>query len=1076
MAKIDYKELFDGMNNAIEQTEANIKSLTASYTDFAKTVKAELTTISQNDNLTGKQIAKTDELIGSTKKLKTAKEELSAQDREVLRLKKQYETLQIKHAKLNSEENIALQKSKIAMQQRNKALKTEIQSSKVASDSIRGMELRLNALRKEYDSASASSRQKLLPELQKQTAEFKRVREESGRYQDSVGHYEKGNKILAKSFKGLSRVAGMLGFVGVLLTIANALKNVIGSVNAYEKEMSRVLAITRANKSEMRDLTKLTQDLGGSTKFTSTQVAEGVTELSKLGFTVIETKASMKAILDGAVAMDTEVSKLAEVAAIQIRAFQKSAYETTDVVDLMATSFTKSALDIDKFTESAKYVAPIANANKIPIQRMTADLAALADAGISGSQAGTALRRIYTDLAKEGGTIEEAFSSLATKGLTVSDAMDEVGRNAQTALLVLSQNQDKVKGLVSEFGNVTGATNDMANAMQGNVIGAMTELGSAWDKLMHKFLNGTEESSGWFAKISRYILSLSKDLVTSLSGEWESNIVENWSDSAESMHKSIIESMKKYNTDYGDEVDARIELREGEIEFLNADLMALENELKNKRDPFLYGARQKEIREEISLIERKINVQNNEIKKLDELYDANKKLGEQKIKDAEKAELELQQQLQRESDLKKEALKKEGAELDKIREQIRLSEIEREKQRRIIDAQNNIDDKNKLTLALYDIEKEYIDNSISLLQKRLDTEDLTNADRLNIAEEINSKIFDIEKMYHDKKIELAKKEIEEKNKQKELDSISSNLLASSQGATVTTKNAKFVDYLVGRDLFQTDDIQQFKGMLSEVQNILERQATMQRDIILQYDNDVKDLSKSMQEEAKKMANGERNRFNEMKKDYERKKQLRDKEIRDYERNVRKQMALNKLMQASEIALAIAHLYKNHAKMSVAGVVIASAQIAIMMAQFANFKNQAQKLEKGGMLEGNSHKNGGIPIFMKNGEQKYEAEGGEFVVNKKATAKTLNSIRAINDNKITDKEILGGLALYDRFNKNEILHPTINKSSQINIDNKKVVDSIEKQTKELRKEKRSIEINGNVVTLKTGSSTHRKIYK
>jgi TP901 family phage tail tape measure protein len=65
-------------------------------------------------------------------------------------------------------------------------------------------------------------------------------------------------------------------------------------------------------------------------------------------------------------------------------------------------------------------------------------LAALANVGIKGSQAGTSLRRIISELGASGKPTSEALKDLAAQGLNLADAKDEVGRSAQSALLKLT--------------------------------------------------------------------------------------------------------------------------------------------------------------------------------------------------------------------------------------------------------------------------------------------------------------------------------------------------------------------------------------------------------------------------------------------------------------------------------------------------------------------------------------------------------------------------------------------------------------------------------------------------------------
>jgi TP901 family phage tail tape measure protein len=74
--------------------------------------------------------------------------------------------------------------------------------------------------------------------------------------------------------------------------------------------------------------------------------------------------------------------------------------------------------------------------------------------------------------------------------------------------------------------------------------------------------------------------------------------------------------------------------------------------------------------------------------------------------------------------------------------------------------------------------------------------------------------------------------------------------------------------------------------------------------------------------------------------------------------------------------------------------IASAQYAVQMAAIGKQKFVPQKYEQGGYVDGASHAQGGIPISV-NGDIR-EMEGGEFIVNKRATAKHLSLLNAINN--------------------------------------------------------------------------------
>jgi outer membrane murein-binding lipoprotein Lpp len=249
--------------------------------------------------------------------------------------------------------------------------------------------------------------------------------------------------------------------------------------SGFEAKMSEVKAISGATADQFQKLRANAEQLGASTIFTAKDVAQLQVEFAKLGFTADEITKVTEATLYLAQASGTDLARAAEVAGATLRGFGLDATETNRVTDVMALSFSRSALDMEKFAESMKYVAPIANAAGVSLEETTALLGVLANAGISGSQAGTSLRRILTDLGSESGTTSEKIAKLAAKGISMENAMDDVGRSAQSALLVLQKNVDSIPNLTKQFDNASGSAKGMAEIMGDNLQGSMKAFQSA---------------------------------------------------------------------------------------------------------------------------------------------------------------------------------------------------------------------------------------------------------------------------------------------------------------------------------------------------------------------------------------------------------------------------------------------------------------------------------------------------------------------------------------------------------------------------------------------------------------------
>ena len=68
---------------------------------------------------------------------------------------------------------------------------------------------------------------------------------------------------------------------------------------------------------------------------------------------------------------------------------------------------------METFANSMKFVAPVAKSAGMSIEETSAMLAVLANAGIKGSQAGTSLRRIISEIGASGKPTAEALKDLA---------------------------------------------------------------------------------------------------------------------------------------------------------------------------------------------------------------------------------------------------------------------------------------------------------------------------------------------------------------------------------------------------------------------------------------------------------------------------------------------------------------------------------------------------------------------------------------------------------------------------------------------------------------------------------------
>jgi TP901 family phage tail tape measure protein len=314
---------------------------------------------------------------------------------------------------------------------------------------------------------------------------------------------------------------GVAAFVSVMRGAFNAAKD-------FEAQMSKVRAISGATNEQMVKLETSAKALGASTMFTATQVGQLQEEYARLGFTTKEILAATAATLDLAAATGETLAASAQVAGSTVRGFGLDASETTRVADVMALSFSKSALNLSDFAEGMKLVAPIARAANIPLETATALLGKLADSGLRGSIAGTALKNLLSkladgnsDLSKELGfsvknteDLYRAFQELAKGNIDLTKATELTDERSKAAFITLLNGIDSVETLKTALDGAAGSAKTMAETMQNNLAGSITKLSSAWEGFTNQMLGSqgalksvvdllTQSVQGWGIILSR---------------------------------------------------------------------------------------------------------------------------------------------------------------------------------------------------------------------------------------------------------------------------------------------------------------------------------------------------------------------------------------------------------------------------------------------------------------------------------------------------------------------------------------------------------------------------------------------
>jgi hypothetical protein len=397
------------------------------------------------------------------------------------------------------------------------AVAKEIREQEQLTNVYKRESKQLNDLRNSYKNLAAQNKantkeaKAMLVQITKLDTKLKGIDKTVGQSQRNVGNY-------TSAFGKLGGAIGSIGARFIALTsiiygLGRVITSSVGIFSDFEQENANLAAVLGKSRSEITKLTDDAKRLGASTKFTASEVTRMQVAFSKLGFNEDEIIAATEATLALAAATGTELAEAAEVSAATLNGFGLEADETQRVVDVMAKSFSTSALDMEKFKVAMRAVGPVAKTAGFSIERTTAMIGVLADNGVRAETAGTGLRNVFLELSKRGITFEQAMSKIANSSDKAATSMELFGKENAVVGVVLSENNEKLVDMEKGLQNAGGAAQEMADTQLDTLQGSVTKLSSAWEG----FILSLEDGNGVISKVLKNVVDFMTYSLTQLS-------------------------------------------------------------------------------------------------------------------------------------------------------------------------------------------------------------------------------------------------------------------------------------------------------------------------------------------------------------------------------------------------------------------------------------------------------------------------------------------------------------------------------------------------------------------------------
>lgn len=477
-----------------DKNDTSIEALSAKSETLTKRLEAQKEKVSVLKNQYkdmaaqyDKNKAKNDEL---TKKYETEKSKLDQIEKTLGKTSKEYE----EQAKVVDDLSGELKKSTNNQEANNKALSDmRIQLNNAETD-VAKTTRELDKLSKEMDDGAKSA--------------------------DDLGKEVKDAGESAEDAKG-----GFTVFKAALADIiANVVTNAISKLKelasetlsvgaAFDTSMANVSAISGATGEDLDALRKKAKEMGETTKFSASESADAMSYMAMAGWKTQDMLDGISGVMNLAAASGADLATASDIVTDALTGFGKGADEAGRLADIMAAASANANTNVELLGETFKYVTPVAGAMGFSMEDTAQAIGLMANAGIKGSQAGTALRSIITRLSTDAGASSNKLGALGTlteklgvaffntdgTARDLSDVLSETraawsnlsaeqqtnyaktiaGQEAMAGwLAIMNASEDDFNKLSLAINDSTGAAQEMADVMVNNLGGDMTLLNS----------------------------------------------------------------------------------------------------------------------------------------------------------------------------------------------------------------------------------------------------------------------------------------------------------------------------------------------------------------------------------------------------------------------------------------------------------------------------------------------------------------------------------------------------------------------------------------------------------------------
>lgn len=307
---------------------------------------------------------------------------------------------------------------------------------------------------------------------------------------------------------------------GTISKVGDLAKSVIDVGSSFESSMSEVAAISGATGKDLELLEKTARDFGASTRFSATEASQALKYMSLAGWDANQSASALGGVLDLAAASGMDLAQASDLVTDYLSAFGMQAEQSAEFADMLAYAQSNSNTTAAQLGEAYRNSAANLSAAGQDVQTVTSLLAVMADQGLKGSEAGTALNAVMRDMTAK---MKDGAIAIGDTKVQVMDAngnyrdMTDILRDVESATagmgdaeraaalsatftadsirgvnLIMGAGVDKAAEFEEALRNSDGTAGEMADTMNNNLNGRLQELRSKLEEVALKVYNAVQ--------------------------------------------------------------------------------------------------------------------------------------------------------------------------------------------------------------------------------------------------------------------------------------------------------------------------------------------------------------------------------------------------------------------------------------------------------------------------------------------------------------------------------------------------------------------------------------------------------